>query len=124
MFYSFVYGGGNDDSEAEYGDIWALSLPGFRWTKVNDEVANEPSRTRSAHACVAVRSKQLLSFGGTRYYSDSDPGNDTEYWYNKDSYPRGIGIFDMSSLEWRDSYDAQSGDYTTHESIRSWYDNG
>lgn len=114
----FVYGGGNDDDEMDFGDIHVLSLPGFRWTKVSDEA----DRGRAEHACVAVRSSQLLSFGGLSYHAASRQGEDAFLY--KDNYPRGIGIFDMNSLEWKEFYDAEAGNYTTHESIKSWYDEG
>lgn len=112
---SFVYGGANVDLEfPEIGTVWALSLPGFVWTKVSDE----EDRYRSNHACVAVGS-QLISFGGLNLKGDS-----TDNWASKDPYPRGIGIFNLNTHEWEDSYDADRPEYKTHEDIKAWYDDG
>lgn len=112
---SFVYGGANVELDSpEIGTIYALSLPGFRWTKVSDE----KDRYRANHACVTLGS-QLVSFGGLPLKGDS-----TNNWASKDPYPRGIGIFNLNSRQWEDSYDANGSNYTTHEDIKSWYDDG
>lgn len=117
--YSFIFGGSNDDSKADYGDVFALSLPGFHWTKVGDNADGK----RCDHACVAVKST-LLSFGGIQSMTDLSVDGENIVFTNPDPFTRGIGIFDLNELEWRDSYNADAENYTTHSRIRSWYDNG
>jgi hypothetical protein len=114
-----MYGGRNEDEQADYGDVWVLSLPGFRWTKVSDDAAH----SRSGQACLPIRSRQLLSMGGLLNY-DEDYDDNGDPWRDPDPNPRGLGIFDMSALEWKDSYDADAADYETNETIRSWYEDG
>lgn len=107
---SFVYGGFNS---VTVGDIYALSLPGFVWTRVYED---EPRAQRANHACVVAGESQLISLGGLVYTGDR-----VWEWSSKDSFPRGIGIFDMNSLQWKDRYVPEQG-YRTHKSIRAWYD--
>lgn len=114
----FIYGGANQDAGADYGDVWVLSLPGFHWTKVRDDVDGK----RNEHACVAVKSS-LLSFGGIEFVNEGGASNnEAEAWKTKDAFSRGIGIFDMNTLEWRESYNADAPDYRTHDRIKSWYE--
>lgn len=104
------------DADQDYGDVYVFTLPGFHWSKVSDNTNGK----RFEHTCVSVKST-LLSFGGIRIRSAFD---DDETWTNRDPFPRGIGIFDMNTLEWRDSYDADAGNYTTSGRIKSWYNEG
>lgn len=61
--------------------------------------------------------------GGALNYDESYDDS-VDPWRDQDPYPRGMGIFDMSALEWKDSFDAEAGDYETNKAIRSWYDEG
>lgn len=96
--------------------MYALSLPGFQWTKVPDNDATE----RRDHVCDVVGKRQMLSWGGLNSSRNGHEG----HWLPKDPFPNGIGIFDLSELEWKDSYDADAAEYQTHESIMSWYSDG
>lgn len=112
---SFVYGGGNSDEGGDSGTIYALSLPGFFWTKVHED----PDRRRSDHVCVTLGNNQLVSLGGLIYAGETE-----DNWGSKDLFPRGIGIFNMNNYSWQDSFDADADEYVTHESIRTWYEDG
>jgi hypothetical protein len=35
-------------------------------------------------------------------------------------WPHGIGIFDMTTMDWSDQYDASVADYVTPEKVKSW----
>lgn len=95
--------------------MYALSLPGFRWTRLAPE---KSPPARRDHMCETVGKRQMLSWGGL------DAGDGTSMWENGDAFPQSIGIFDMATLQWTDRYDADAEEYETHESIRSWYDDG
>lgn len=97
----------------DFGEVFALSLPGFRWTKLNDE----KGRSRIEHDCVYSGKSQILSLGGVKQLAEQP-----NPWAIKDPYPRGIAIFDVNQLEWKDHYDAGADEYQAHEKIRSWYD--
>lgn len=109
----FVYGGGNQKSNTDYGDIWALSLPGFHWTKVSDDTKAK----RTEHACVSTKST-MLSFGGLRLFTDDAA------FSQKDGFDRGIGIFNLNTLEWDASYNADAEGYQTHDRIMQGYNDG
>jgi hypothetical protein len=109
----FVYGGGNKQSNTDYGDIWALSLPGFHWTKVSDDTKAK----RAEHACVGTKST-MLSFGGLRLFMDDAA------FGQKDEFDRGIGIFNLNTLEWDGSYNADAEGYKTHDRIIQGYNDG
>lgn len=80
---------------------------------------------RVYHACTSVgpadgdlnRRRQVLSTGGV-------PSSNSSAWAEDDPWPYGLGIFDMTDLEWKDGYDADAGDYETPEIIRNWYSDG
>lgn len=43
---------------------------------------------------------------------------------NPDPAPNGLLLFDMNTLAWKDSYDADAGDYTRAKTISDWYSKG
>ena len=57
--------------------------------------------------------RQVLSIGG----ADSSRTD-------ADKAPQGLLLFDMTTMEWKDSYDASAADYERAPSIQSWYSNG
>ena len=92
--------------------VFVLSLPAFRWEK-----AKYPSRqARFGHTCDIAKegSPQLIVIGGVDYVSG--PGTE-----NADPWLRGIGVFDISNMEWKDKYDPSAVGYRTPEVIKSWY---
>jgi hypothetical protein len=62
----------------------------------------------------------MLSWGGLNY----NPSSGSDAWWDTDPYPQGIGIFDMTDMEWKTSYDASADAYEPHASVRSFYENG
>lgn len=109
---SFVYGGRNNDEF--FSEVYVLSLPGFNWKRVDD---GGTDYQRANHVCLTAGNSQLLSLGGL-----DSPGFSLGDWASKDPLPRGIGIFDLNFLEWRDTY--TPGAYRTHETIADWYTEG
>ena len=39
----------------------------------------------------------------------------------RDPWPRGIGVYDLAALEWRDTFYAEAAPYVTHEVIKAAY---
>jgi hypothetical protein len=56
-----------------------------------------------------VGKRQVLTIGGTGG-SEADPA------------PQGLLLFDMTALEWKDSYDANAAAYERNETVQKWYD--
>ena len=42
----------------------------------------------------------------------------------KDEAPNGLLLFDMSTLKWKASYDANAAAYQRADAIKTWYSNG
>ncbi|KFA47531.1 hypothetical protein S40293_02131 [Stachybotrys chartarum IBT 40293] len=111
-FEIFVFGGSNSNERTEYSDLYVLSLPGFRWTRVS----GLNTSARAEHVCAVVGKRQFISWGGL------NATYETSIYDSPDSFPQGIGIFDMTALEWRDEYNPSTEPYRLHLSIQAWYD--
>lgn len=104
----FMYGG-----LSSYGtrdDMYILSLPGFRWFSVDVD-----SPTRMYHACATVGKRQMLSTGGLTREWD---------WESQDPWVHAMRIFDMTTLKWKDSFDAHADDYQSPQMVKDWYNDG
>lgn len=52
----------------------------------------------------------------TRWVGEADNGAEAP-----DPWPEGIGIFDMTTLKFKDFYEANANQYETPESIKTFY---
>ncbi|KAL8680703.1 MAG: hypothetical protein Q9186_003099 [Xanthomendoza sp. 1 TL-2023] len=120
----FMYGGLNlpgingNISLTQYKDntaldeVYVLSLPAFAWFKA-DYSAQHP---RIHHKCHLVGNRQMLSVGG---HDPTNVYNDTTA--TPDPFAHGLGIFDLSTMQWSDRYDADAKPYVTPEVVKAWY---
>jgi hypothetical protein len=77
-----------------------------------------PQSPRIFHTCEVVGRRQLVTIGGlNHHYSSSIPN----VWDVKDTFSQGLGIFDMTDMVWKDSYDANASDYQSPEVVKDWY---
>ena len=125
-FEIFIFGGYNDtlllgnttpdleeaNQQEGFNTVYVLSLPGFVWFKSNDTTA-EP---RAGHSCELVGNRQMLSIGGINPSKNTSDG-----FASSDTFPQGLGIFDMVQMKWTTSYDAHAAPYTLPATIQSWY---
>ena len=101
-----------------YLDVFILSMPAFTWFKAG---ALTESR-RSNHFCQVIGQGQMLVIGGRDPAHDSS--EDGSFWPNNaDPWTRGMRIFDMTSLEWTDSYKAKATDYEQPDRVQKYYAN-
>lgn len=118
----FFYGGfqstGNDS--VQFDTIHILSLPAFHWIQVN----YPPSSPRSSHTCTTFHNTaQIISHGGT------DPAasgrNFTQLsqtiFSTADPRKQGLGIFNLTSLTWKDSFDPNAPPYVQSDPIKQYY---
>lgn len=105
--FRFVYGGYHSDRQGFLNDAWVLTIPGFHWIETRATAVN-----RGVDACNLVGKRQVAIVGG-----DFDQSGDSIAEY-------GVGIFDLTELQWTDAYDADADDYESPEEIREWYNNG
>ena len=93
-----------------YDEVYVLSLPAFAWFKA-DYTAMQ---SRQKHTC-EVFGRQMLSIGG---YSTTD--NNLGH-LSTDRFSQGLGIFDLTAMQWSDSYDANAEPYQTPDVVKAWY---
>ncbi|KAI9748444.1 MAG: hypothetical protein M4579_007219 [Chaenotheca gracillima] len=109
----FLYGG--NDEKVAYGDVYVLSVPGFFWSKAN----HTQSSGRWSHTCAVAGKRQMISVGGL------NQSLETNTWYaGVDQITRGIGVFDLTALEWSDKYDANADGYQSPDIVKNWYASG
>ncbi|KAH0558554.1 hypothetical protein GP486_004787, partial [Trichoglossum hirsutum] len=111
----FVYGGHRKDGVtdpvlADFTQVFILSLPSFVWFRVS----NSTSQFRSNHDCQLVGGRQMLVIGG-RDPSTLVLGSISDNWKN------GLGIFDMTDLEWTSGYDAHAAAYVPPQMVKQYY---
>ncbi|KAH8898063.1 hypothetical protein GQ53DRAFT_678017 [Thozetella sp. PMI_491] len=103
----FIYGG-KTQSNVVLDDVYVLSIPAFRWFK-------GPTGTpRLGQRCVAGNGRQMISIGGLN----------GGVWLDTDTWRQGIGVLDMTALEWISGYDAGAAKYTYPDVVKAWYDDG
>ncbi|KAF2141130.1 uncharacterized protein K452DRAFT_288500 [Aplosporella prunicola CBS 121167] len=108
----FVFGGWTVATGKTHSDSFILSLPAFRWFKGPTDTAPRVGLT-----CHTVGSgRQVLVIGG-----QNDNLNSTARWQDPDPWTQGLGIFDMTALEWSDGYDADAADYESPQVVKDWY---
>ena len=71
LSFSFgtIYGGWNTYTAVTYGDAYVLSVPSFRWIKVNEKDDFEAQAInnvgRAAHQCAIYNDAQMIVLGGS-----------------------------------------------------------
>jgi hypothetical protein len=121
---SFIYGGwdGHPGERAlQFDEIFALSLPAFRWFRVYSQAA----ASRVGHTCHIIGQRQLLSIGGadmTRYR----PVNGSDdlrrpMFASRDHHAQGLAVYDVTSLKWTNFYDADAAPYEQSAPVADFY---
>ncbi|KAK6514370.1 hypothetical protein TWF506_008766 [Arthrobotrys conoides] len=103
----YMYGGQNlqpAGEQTQYDDIWILTIPLFKWIKVETDGQSNPP-ARAGHTCHAYRG-QMLVVGG---FVGSELSCDT-----------GIYVFDASTLQWQTTF--HGGPYTSGDSTNTYGD--
>ncbi|KAI8684036.1 hypothetical protein NCS57_00069000 [Fusarium keratoplasticum] len=90
-FQIYMFGGQNlpFGSQTQYDDMYILTIPSFTWIKVDQKGKNVPA-ARAGHSC-AMYDGQMVVVGGVGKDIECDPG---------------MYVFDASSLEWKDRFQA------------------
>ncbi|OTB19672.1 hypothetical protein K445DRAFT_313450 [Daldinia sp. EC12] len=113
----FIYGGSSANHAGNtFSDVYVLSLPGFVFFK-----SNSSGTPRADHGCAVIGNgkRQMLSYGGI----DADPGLGSHNM-TPDPWKQSLGIYDMSEMIWKDSYDVNAADYESPAVVRDWYAQG
>jgi hypothetical protein len=108
----YIHGGFDGLSPlTTYDDVYVLSLPSFSWYKAD----YTPGTGRTLHTCNAVN-RQMIVIGGTSNDDSWLTGNSVSGTY-RDPWPWGLGVFDMSKMEWASEFNADAADYVTPDVV-------
>ncbi|KAJ0103853.1 kelch repeat protein [Diaporthe amygdali] len=115
-----VYAGWNNtlgERAVSYDAAYVLSLPSFNWFKADYEAANP----RHALTCEHIGGGQVLTIGGLDT-SQNDAANQYRgVFHTKDDFPQGLGVFDLSSLSFATSFEANRTTYEYATALRTYY---
>ena len=90
--------------------VYVLSIPSFKWFRTSYTLAN----ARIGHSCNAV-GRQMISVGGYTFADNSA-------FLIPDVWRQGLGVFDMTEMVWKDSYDTNAAPYITPQMIKEDYE--
>ncbi|KAF6825487.1 kelch repeat protein [Colletotrichum musicola] len=106
----FLYGGNNLNTEPSFSEVYILSLPGFVWKRADSPPRNGTARTFAT--CARAGKRQMITVGGIDILEGDS--------LSADVFPKGLGIFDLTELRWKDEYDAGAAEYDSPQVIKSW----
>lgn len=110
-----MYGGDTKSPIKGPDALYILSIPSFQWFQTE----YQPTIPRELHTCHTTNTNQLIIIGS------EDPGTPGTNQSNRtgvgDPWAQGIGIFDMTNLKDKDSYEAKAKPYEPPELIKSFY---
>lgn len=104
------------------GAVYVLSLPAFNWQK--QKVT--PQFGRYLHSCNVIGNRQMISVGGKvanaseseAALDDNDTPPDSSL---PDPWQQGLGVFDLTAMEWKERYDADAPPYITPDPVKAFY---
>jgi hypothetical protein len=120
-FQITMYGGWDRIQNNSYADIYVLSIPSFQWIKVPESAPNLDAHLangagiygRRFHSCVAYKDRQMLVLGGELLENDQV----LNFKECSEDYPV-IRVLDLSTFEWKSSWDGDSKAYTVPDIVR------
>jgi hypothetical protein len=99
----------DQQSNIDLGNVYVLSLPSFTW----HSTALNPKHSRAKHTCNVAGNRQMIVVGGiTANVADAEQ--------TKDTRTQGLGIFDLTELGWKTSYDASAAAYQTPDIVKQY----
>ena len=110
----YVFGGWGNSFGGSDGSVYVLSLPSFRWIRVDRE-----SNQRSRHHCSLIGKNTMLVVGGMTPSYDNPRPADTSGCDTTTMFAQGLGIFSLNSHSWSTNYDPVAGaaPYQVHPNI-------
>lgn len=99
--HSFIHGDMNYAIGLAFDDVYVLTIPGFTWFKA----PHGSGAPRVLHICEIIGNRQLVTVGGVDPAGQKNRVLGTVYQV-PDPLAQGIGIFDMSAMEWMPSCNA------------------
>ena len=119
----FLYGGRADSADDTVAQeaVYVFSIPAFNWQKQD----TQPGVGHYLHNCNVAENRQMISIRGrvtnaTEF--DEDDANDSITDSSlPDPWPQGTGVFDLTDMVWKDTYDSNAAPYITPEIVKNQY---
>lgn len=115
-----VYAGWNNtlgEYATSFDAAYVLSLPSFNWFKADYEAASP----RHGLTCEHIGGGQVLTIGGLDT-SQHDASNQYRgVFHTEDTFPQGLGVFDLSSMSFADSFEANRTTYDYADALSTYY---
>ena len=110
----YVFGGWGNSAGASDGNVYVLSIPSFRWIRVNQD-----STLRTRHQCALAGKSAMLVVGGVHGKGQTMVPFDATGCDNTQMFTQGLGIFSLNNHTWSSDYDPSeaSTTYQVHPSI-------
>ncbi|KAN0071309.1 hypothetical protein V8E54_010740 [Elaphomyces granulatus] len=116
----FIYGGtqnwdvpiSSQSLDDHLRSVYILTVPAFQWF----QAPNQSPIRRGGHTCSIIGKRQMLSIGGTYLEYGSLEIQD-------DPWPNSLGIFDMTTLNWTNTYDAAASAYERPSLVSQFFAN-
>ena len=110
----YVFGGWGNTAGASDGNVYVLSLPSFRWIRVNQD-----SDLRARHQCTLIGKNTMLVVGGIRPRGQELQPSDIAGCDTASMFSQGLGMFSLNNHAWSSNYDPLEGSvaYQVHPSI-------
>lgn len=110
----YVFGGWGNSFGGSDGNVYVLSIPSFRWIRVNED-----SNRRSRHSCNLLGNHTMLVVGGIQAIGQQVLPLDATGCDTSPMFAQGLGIFSLNNHTWATNYDPSEGaaPYEVHSSI-------
>lgn len=110
----YVFGGWGNSFGGSDGNVYVLSIPSFRWIRVNQD-----SDRRSRHSCNLLGNHTMLVVGGVRPVGQQVMPPDATGCDTSPMFAQGLGMFSLNKHTWTTNYDPSdySTPYEIHPSI-------
>lgn len=110
----YVFGGWGNSFGGSDGDVYVLSIPSFRWIRVNED-----SSRRSRHSCNILGNHTMIVVGGIQPIGEEVLPLDATGCDTSPMFTQGLGIFSLNNHTWATDYDPSEGaePYAIHRSI-------
>ena len=111
----YLFGGWGNNSGDSDGFVYVLSVPSFRWIRVNQD-----SALRARHQCNLIGKHTMLVVGGIRPMDTSLQPSGSRGCDTSAMFSNGLGMFNMNNHSWVTSYDPieAAAPYQVHPSIQ------
>ncbi len=110
----YVFGGWGNSAEASDGNVYVLSVPSFRWIRVNED-----SSLRARHQCTLLGKNTMLVIGGIHPKGQQLQPFDTTGCDTSQMFAHGLGMFSLNNHTWSSEFDPSAGTtpYQVHPTI-------